>query len=106
MRAAPSSGVNRPRTTSEPSSSQRQDSDRRAAVSAGGVWRRRTARTTVSTWLAVPCRTRLSSTCSAVAGSATAVQGSTEVSAAMAAASWVRVAVSQPAMRVMARTLE
>jgi hypothetical protein len=70
------------------------------------VWRRRTAFTTVSTWLAVPDRARFSSTRSAFCGSATAVWRSSDVPSAISAAMRVRVAVSVPVMRVMARTLE
>ncbi len=106
MRVAPWSGVNRPRRTSEPSSSHCQVSDRRAARFSGGVCRRRTARTTVSTWLAVPHNARFNSTCSASSGSATVVWRRSESPAAISAAIRVRVAVSEPAIRVIARTLE
>jgi hypothetical protein len=70
------------------------------------VWRHRTARTTVSTWLAVPHSATLSRTCSAVAGSATAVWRHSEVPVAISAAIRVRVAVSEPVIRVIARTFE
>jgi hypothetical protein len=60
----------------------------------------------VSTWLAVPHRARFNSTRSAVSGSATVVWRHSDCPAAISAAIRVRVALSPPTTRVIARTLE